>query len=436
MTSDEICRLTLKQASDALRQARLTPLDLTRACLQRIQQRDKQINSFIAIYEKQALADAAALTADLKAGYARGPLHGIPVALKDLIDLAGHTTTAASEQFLENRATQDADVTRRLKEAGAVILGKTNLHEFAYGGSGMISHFGVVRNPVNPEYITGGSSSGSAAAVAAGFCFAAIGTDTAGSIRLPASCCGIVGLKPTFGHVSTDGVVPLAWSYDHVGPMARTVEDAGIVLSAISNAVLHPIDASHLKFGLAKRFFFDNCDDEIAASVTRIADKLSAVEVEVPVDEDRTMSNSEAFAFHQHMVATFPERYNPETLRRIRSGENIPAATFINRKRELDRLRHRTFELFRNIDVIITPTVPIPPSKIAELEQNPDRLRPRELMMLRNTRPFNVLGIPAISVPCGVTKSGLPIGIQLAAAMGREDVLIAAGKLIEKLQRD
>jgi len=433
MPINEICTFTLSGASAAIKNGKLSPIDVTRACLDRIRAFDRQYNSFIAVYEEHALADAEALTAELRAGRWRGPLHGIPIALKDLIDVAGMVTTAASELFLENRAAEDADVVHRLKQTGAIILGKTNLHEFAYGGSGMISHFGAVRNPVNPLYISGGSSSGSAAAVAAGFCFAALGTDTAGSVRLPAACCGVVGLKPTYGCVSTRGVVPLAWSYDHVGPIARTVEDADIVLRAISDLEIQVIDPAQLKIGVARKYFFEGCDPEIKGVIDAIADSLRAVDVELPIDEDRTVSNAEAFAYHQQFIAEHPDRYQKETLRRIRSGEQITAAAYITKRRELHEIRRHAGEVFKNVDVVLTPTVAISPSLIAELEENPKELRPRELLMLRNTRPFNVLGLPTISVPCGQTKAGLPIGAQLTAGPGREDQIIAVGRLIEKL---
>ncbi|MGZ4814571.1 MAG: amidase [Terriglobales bacterium] len=436
LSQNDICALSLRAASAAVKTGELSPVDLTQACLERIARVDREYNSFIAVYERETLAQAEALAGELRQGGWRGPLHGIPIALKDLVDVAGQVTTAASALFADQVAHRDAEVVRRLKQTGAVILGKTNLHEFAYGGSGIISHFGVVRNPVNPRYITGGSSSGSAAAVAAGFCFAAIGTDTAGSIRLPAAYCGVVGLKPTYGAVSTEGVVPLAWSYDHVGPITRTVEDAEMVLRAISESEFPELDGSQLRFGIARNYFFEPCDPEITAAVIGIAEKVRAADVELPVDEDRTVSNAEAFAYHQELVTQYPDRYNKETLRRIRSGENISAAAYIRKRRELDDLRQHAHEIFRDVDVVITPTVPIPPTLISELEANPEQLRPRELMMLRNTRPFNVLGIPAMSVPCGRMSNGLPIGVQLASAPGRDDVLIAAGKMIEKLATD
>lgn len=433
MNSQQICNLSLRQACEAITEGSLSPLDLSRACLDRIAQLDRHYNSFIEVYRDDALKQAEALGREAQDGHIRGPLHGIPVALKDLIDVAGKATTAASAVFLGKVVQCDAEIVSRLKRSGAVILGKTNLHEFAYGGSGMLSHFGVVRNPANPLHIAGGSSSGSAAAVAARLCFAAIGTDTAGSIRLPAAFCGVVGLKPTYGCVSAEGVVPLSWSFDHVGPIARSVEDAAIVFEAISGTELAQVDAGTLTFGVARKYFFDGCDAETATVISHIAEKLSAKEVEIPVDEDRTVPNAEAFAYHLGFIKERPEAYGKETLRRISSGENISATNYILKRRELEKLRRQAFDLFRSVDVVITPTVPIPPPLIAKLEANPDLLRPRELLMLRNTRPFNVLGIPAISIPCGTTTDGLPIGIQLATAPGREDVLVAAGKLVEKI---
>jgi aspartyl-tRNA(Asn)/glutamyl-tRNA(Gln) amidotransferase subunit A len=437
MTPDSLCSLTLAEASAAVRDRKISPVELTCACLARIERLDPEFNSFISVYSDQALSEAERFAAELqeRTGW-RGPLHGIPIAIKDLIDVAGEITTAASALFLKKRATHDAEVVRQLKRAGAIILGKTNLHEFAYGGSGMISHFGPVRNPINPDYITGGSSSGSAAAVAAKFCFGAIGTDTSGSIRLPAACCGVVGLKPTFGTVSTNGIVPLSWSYDHVGPITRSVADAEILFEAITDRSVSPSPSSRLRVAVARNFFFEQVDPEIATTVAATLQKLShaivlADPIEIPVNEDRTVSNAEAYAYHKQFVAATPELYQKETLRRIRSGEHVTASEYTRKRHELEELRYRASAIFERVDVLITPTVPTAAPRIDDLQTNPDQLRPCELLMLRNTRPFNVLGWPAISIPCGATRAGLPIGIQLAAAPGREDHLFAVGKLIE-----
>src|SRR5215470_17709182 len=227
---------SIAEISELIRRGDVSPVELTRECLDRIEELNSTLNAFIRVTADSALAEAQRTETEIRSGNWRGPLHGIPIALKDLIDTAGVRTTAGSGVFDDRIPSEDADVVKKLKAAGAVLLGKQNLHEFAYGGSSLISHFGLVRNPVNPEFITGGSSGGSAAAVASGMCYAAIGTDTAGSIREPAALCGVVGLKPTYGLVSTRGVIPLSLSLDHVGPITRTVRDAGIVLDAIAEA--------------------------------------------------------------------------------------------------------------------------------------------------------------------------------------------------------
>jgi aspartyl-tRNA(Asn)/glutamyl-tRNA(Gln) amidotransferase subunit A len=365
--------------------------------------------------------------------------------LKDLIDTAGTRTTAASELFEHRVPTEDADVVQRLRRAGAVILGKNNLHEYAYGGSSLVSFFGDVHNPRNTGHIAGGSSGGSAAAVAAELCYAAIGTDTAGSIREPAALCGCVGIKPTYGRVSVRGVIPLSWSLDHVGPLAATVGDAAIVLQAIAGydpLDVYSVDApvsdyvsglgdatKNLRIGVPRAHFYDELDDEVRAAVEQalavigiLVAEVRDVRIEVP--NDRTVQAAESFAYHAENVARTPELYQPETLRRIRSGEKISAAEYIRRRRELDEERRRTHDFFADVDLLVTPTMPIPAPSIADLKKDPAALRPAELTLLRNTRPFNVWGLPAISVACGFTKSGLPIGLQIAGPHWRDDLVL------------
>ncbi len=316
------------------------------------------------------------------------------------------------------------------------MLGKQNLHEFAYGGSSMVSYFGEVRNPWNPETIAGGSSGGSAASVAAGLGYGAIGTDTAGSIREPAALCGVVGLKPTYGRVSARGVIPLSLSLDHVGPIARTVADAAILLQAIAGfdandkdkaSVDVPVDdylaaldedLKPLRIGLPRKFFFEDLNPEVASAMSHALTGLTALgaelrDVELNVPTDRTLQSAEAFAFHAEFVNRNPELYQPETLRRIRTGQDVSPETLFECRRELQSLRRDIAAAFADVDLLVTPTTPVPAAAIAELKQNPDRLRPRELLLLRNTRPINVWGLPAISVPCGFTEAGLPIGLQI-----------------------
>jgi aspartyl-tRNA(Asn)/glutamyl-tRNA(Gln) amidotransferase subunit A len=345
-------------------------------------------------------------------------------------------------------------VTRRLRQAGAVLIGKLNLHEFAYGGSGIISHFGPVCNPWDTSRITGGSSSGSAAAVAAGMCFAALGSDTAGSIRLPAAYCGIVGFKPSFGLVSRRGVFPLALSFDHVGPMTRTVEDTAIVLDAIAG--YDPVDpesrqfatssyreaihrnTSSLRVGIATEYFCDGMESKIESElrigVAQItAPRTSTIsDVKVPIDEDRTVHLYEAYHYHEQFLEEYRDQYDPQTLSRILQGKDITEEQYRAARCNLDVLRRRSAEVFRNVDVLITPTVPVSPPPIADLQAGLPELRKRELLMLRNTRPFNVLGLPAITIPCGFTSDGLPVGMQISAGLGAERKVLAIAHQFEE----
>jgi aspartyl-tRNA(Asn)/glutamyl-tRNA(Gln) amidotransferase subunit A len=444
----------MREAACLVRDGQVSPVELTSACLRRIEQLNSTLNAFIIVTANMALEQARTAESEIRSGRWRGPLHGIPVALKDLIDVAGLPTTAASRVFQDRVPAEDAEVARRLRSAGAVLIGKTNLHEFAYGGSSVISAYGAVHNPLAQDRSAGGSSGGSAAAVASGMCYAALGTDTAGSIRLPAACCGIVGLKPSYGLVSVRGVVPLAWSFDHVGPMARTVGDVAIVLNTIAGYDSGDIDSrqfaasdhvvaldgdlSRLRLGIIREYFFDDIDPEIAEFVNEAIVKLqrttaAVCEVTLPIDADRTVHNAEAWSYHREHVARAPELYHPETLKRIRRGADISALDYIRARRHVETLRRQATHVFRNVDILVTPAVPILTPTIAELVSDLDKLRAKELLMLRNTRPFNVLGLPAISVPCGTMRSGLPVGLQLAAAPGAEAELFAVANAFEKL---
>jgi aspartyl-tRNA(Asn)/glutamyl-tRNA(Gln) amidotransferase subunit A len=443
---------SIAELGPRLRRKEVSPVELTRACLDRIEKLDPELNAFITVTAESALVEARAAEAEILRGEWRGPLHGIPVALKDLIDTAGRRTTAASAVFEHRVPAEDAEVVRRLRQAGAVILGKNNLHEFAYGGSSLVGFFGDVHNPWNTSHIAGGSSGGSAAAVAAGLCYAAIGTDTAGSIREPAALCGCVGIKPTYGRVSARGVIPLSWSLDHVGPLAATVGDAAVVLQAITGydpldvgSVDVPVsdyvsclsdETKNLRIGVPRDYFLDDLDDEVRAAVDQALVVIGALvadvrDVRIEVSSDRTVQAAESYAYHADGVAKSPELYQPETLRRIRSGEKISAAEYIQRRRELDLERRRAREFFADVDLLVAPTMPIPAPAIADLRKDPEALRPAELRLLRNTRPFNVWGLPAISVPCGFTKSGLPIGLQIAGPHWREDLVLQLARAHE-----
>jgi aspartyl-tRNA(Asn)/glutamyl-tRNA(Gln) amidotransferase subunit A len=425
---------SIPETSELLRQGTVSPVELTTDCLARIEKLNPKLNAFIAVTAESALADARQAEIEIQRGHWRGPLHGVPLALKDLIDTAGVRTTAASLLFKDRVPAEDAEVVRRLKVAGAVLLGKQNLHEFAYGASSMVSAFGEVRNAWKAEHIAGGSSGGSATAVAAGLGYGAIGTDTAGSIREPSALSGVVGLKPTYGRVSARGVIPLSVSLDHVGPIGRTVADVAAIFAAIAGhdpsdkaSVDVPVEnyvaalkksLQPLRVGVPKKFFFEDLDPEVASAIDHAVSGLAALgaeirDLELPVPTDRTLQTAEAYAFHSEFVARNPELYQPETLRRIRTGQDVGPETLIECRRELERMRRGIASIFANVDVLVTPTTPIAAPIIAELKRDPDLLRPRELLLLRNTRPVNVWGLPAISIPCGFTEAGLPIGLQI-----------------------
>ena len=444
---------TISELSQRLRRKEISAVEVTQDCLRRIERLNPELNAFITVMGESALDDARQADAEIACGEWRGPLHGVPVALKDLIDTAGVRTTAASALYKDRVPKQDADAVRRLRQAGAVIIGKNNLHECAYGGSSLVSYFGDIHNPWDVGRIAGGSSGGSSAAVVAGLAYAAIGTDTAGSIREPAALCGCVGLKPTYGRVSSRGVIPLSWSLDHVGPLAATVADAAIVLQAIAGydaadittadvpvadyvAALHE-NAKPLRVGVPREYFFDDLDAEVASAmehalrgIATLVAELKDVRLEVPTD--RTLQAAESYAFHAENVAKSPELYQPETLRRIRSGEGVSAAEYIQRRRELDEARRGIGQIFAEVDVLVTPTIPMPAPAIADLRADSEALRPAELKLLRNTRPFNVWGLPAISVPCGFTQSGLPIGLQIAGPHWREDLVLRLAQAYER----
>jgi aspartyl-tRNA(Asn)/glutamyl-tRNA(Gln) amidotransferase subunit A len=442
---------TIFQLADALKKRSTSPVELTKQCLDRNDRLNPKLNAFITVTAESAMAQARKVEEEIFRGEWRGLLHGIPLGLKDIIDTAGVKTTAASETFKDRVPTEDAEVVKRLKAAGAVILGKQNLHEFAYGGSSIVSYFGEVRNPWNPAHIAGGSSGGSAAAVACGMGYAAIGTDTAGSVREPAAQCGVVGLKPTYGRVSLRGVIPLSLSLDHVGPLTRTVGDAAALLQVIAGydaqdrtSVDKPVPGylermrsdRTLRIGIPREFFFDDLDPEVAAAVdqalTVLADLFGEIrEVSLEVPTDRSLQAAESYAYHAERVSKSPELFQPETLRRIRSGENISPVQLEQSRRVLQEERRKITSVFDTVDVLVTPSTPIPAPNLGELKENLDLLRPRELLLLRNTRPFNVWGLPAISLPCGFTAKGLPVGLQIAGRHWDEATVLRVAQAYE-----
>jgi aspartyl-tRNA(Asn)/glutamyl-tRNA(Gln) amidotransferase subunit A len=444
----DLTGLSILDASALIRAGRLSPVDLTRAYLGRIERLNERINAYITVTPGLALEQAESLTMERNSGRWRGPLHGIPIALKDNIDTAGIATTAASALFADRVPTEDAEVYRRLKAAGAVLLGKLNMHEFAYGGTSAITHYGPVHNPWNLDYIPGGSSGGSAAAVAARLCAAALGTDTLASIRLPAAYCGVVGLKATHGLASIRGIVPVSESLDHVGPLARSVGDAAAVMAALAGfdprdpvsieadlpepllALNHRVSA--LRVGLPEGFYFERLDSDIERSTLAAIDVIRRLtggtrEVNLPEAPDFSVLLAEAYQYHEEYLANPANHslYHPATLERIVAAGSFSSADYIEGRRRLELARRAIPGVFEEVDLIVTPTVPVMPTPIDNAE-TPDIATGAE-STVRNTAPFNLFGIPTINLPCGHSRNGLPIGIQISGpALGELSVLALA----------
>jgi aspartyl-tRNA(Asn)/glutamyl-tRNA(Gln) amidotransferase subunit A len=446
--SSDPADLTIAEASRLIRAKALSPVELTRAYLERIERLEPRINAYITVTADLALEQARSLEAELAEGRWRGSLHGIPIALKDNIDTAGIRTTAASALFADRVPSEDAEVYRRLKDAGAVLLGKLNLHEFAYGGTSAITHFEPVHNPWNLDHIPGGSSGGSAAAVAARLCSAALGTDTLASIRLPASYCGIVGLKPTHGLASIRGIVPISESLDHVGPLSRTVGDSTLMLQAIAGYdARDPVSiaaelpdyvsalyrsVSQLRLGIPRETYYDALHPDVEEAMNEALDVMTGLttesrDVALPPTPAFPVLLAEAFAYHDEYldVASNHRLYDPVTLERILAAGDFPASDYIEARRELELVRNAIAGVYEEVDLIVTPTTPGLPEEIRNAE-NPANAAGAEASV-RNTVGFNLYGTPTISVPCGFSRSGLPIGLQISGpALGEVAVLALA----------
>jgi aspartyl-tRNA(Asn)/glutamyl-tRNA(Gln) amidotransferase subunit A len=448
---EDLSRLSLAEASRRVRSLAVTPTQLTEACLARIEVYNPKLNAFITVLRERALAQARELDAEQKAGKFRGPLHGIPVALKDNIDTAGIRTTAASAVFDDRVPAEDAEVARRLKAAGAVLIGKANLHEFAMGGTSATSYYGPVRNPWALDRNSGGSSGGSAAAVSADLCFAALGTDTGGSIRTPASFCGVVGLKPTYGLVSIRGIVPLVLSLDHCGPITRTVEDTAIMLNQLAGydrldiagvehsredyaaALKQPV--SGFRLGIPRAPFFDLLDADVSKAVEQaiaVLAKLTRSVKDVTLPSTRSINlEAESYAYHEEYYTHGPGRYMLPTRRALQNGGNLKAADYVRSRWKLDLMRRAIDDAFADFDLVALPTRRRTPRTIDASIKREESEKPRN-PELENTGQFNVYGIPAISVPCGFTSNGLPVGLMIAGPRFSEGKVLALAHAYEQ----
>jgi len=455
--SADLTSLTLSEASAQIRSGAVSSVQLTEACLARIDIYGPKLDAIITVMRKKALAQAQALDAERKAGRSRGPLHGIPIILKDNIDTAGTRTTAASAVYEDRIPAADATVVTRLKAAGAVILAKANLHEFAMG-TGDASYWGPARNPWALEYNTGGSSSGSGASVAAELAYGALGTDTGGSIRIPASFCGIVGLKGTYGLVPIRGIVPLTVSLDHCGPMTRTVADAALMFDAMTGydplditSVNHPNETystaltqpvSGLRLGVPA-YFYDTLNPEVNAAVQTAIRVLSgftqgAVEAQLPsfLALGGAGLGGETYAYHQEMYERAPARYTVPVRRRLEALAQVQGgngAAYVRARQSLEYLRRTVDDSFTNFDVLVTPTSRIlPPLLMDLLRAQRDPMANATAELAANTQPYDVYGLPAISLPCGFSQSGLPIGLTIAGPRFSEGKLLALARAYEQ----
>ena len=429
----------------ALRAGEVTAEALTDRCLAAIAEHDPSLNAFISVFEQDARQQARGADAELAAKQDRGPLHGIPVSLKDLIDVAGTTTTAGSRVRAGHVAAIDAPLVRRLRDAGAVLVGKTNLHEFALGTTNEESAFGPARHPLDPSRIPGGSSGGSAVSVAAGMAHASIGTDTGGSVRIPSAICGLVGLKPSFGDIPIDGVVPLSQTLDHIGPIGRSVADAAIVFDVLRghpSAAAPPRTIAGLRLGLLREYFMAALDPQVAAAFARACTRLTEAgvtieEVGIPHAGDIApvythLVLSEAAAYHGKTLDSRAEDYTPSVRIRLEMGRYILAEDYVRALRGRAILTAEVDAALQGRDGLLLPSVAIPATKIgAATVKLGGADEPIRNVMLRLTQLFNITGHPAISLPCGTTLEGLPIGAQLVGAAGRTTELLQLAEGVE-----
>ena len=440
---------TIADAAARLRDGRTTAVELVERCLDAIARRDGELNAFITVTADEARAAAARADRDRAAGRPPGPLHGIPVSVKDLLDLRGLPTTAASRARAGHRAAADAPALVALRRAGAIFVGKCNLHEFAFGTTGADSAFGPTRNPHAPAHVAGGSSGGSAVSVAAGMALASVGTDTGGSIRIPAAACGVVGLKPTFGELSCDGVVPLAPTLDHVGPLGLTVEDVAAVYRALAGGGAPAAAAggggdgglpAAIRIGLPRRYFLDLLDPAVRAAFEATLDRLRAARAELAAvdiphapeipETYRHTQLREACAAHAATLKARGDDYSPDVRRRLELGRSVSAADYARAQELRETLRREVDGALAGCHALLLPTLAIPAPRLgAEEVAVGDRTIDVRSATLRLTQLFNLTGHPAVSVPCGRTPDGLPCAVQL---VGRR---AATARLLEVAAR-
>ena len=436
--------MTLLEAAEALRERKISVEELTRDALDRIAKLNPPLNAFITVTNNPALVQARHADTLISKREYRGALHGMPIAHKDCFATENILTTGGSKILAHRVPDHNAAIVTKLEQAAAISLGKTNLHELCYGITSTNPHFGAVRNPWDPERIPGGSSGGSAAAVAAGLVFAATGTDTGGSIRVPASFCGVVGLKPTYGTISRKGCLPLGITLDHIGPIARTVRDTAAMFSAMggnAGALEYP-DLRGLRVGVPENYFFDRVAPEVRESVRRSIQTIAGLGAdvrEVPIEGieelntlGREILSAEAASLWKQQLVARPKDFGDDVRGALERGCRIPAADYLEAQRVRRKIARQLANFWNGLDCVITPATPTTAPRIGdqviEIGGVQEDVRAGSTRLVR---PFNVLGWPALAMPCGASGAGLPIGVQLVAAPNQEGILFRVGAALE-----
>ena len=445
--------LTISQLQTLIRKKNISPIELVEAYLRQIDNEETKINAFITVTAEEARRQAkkAEILQMKLSAEEMSPLLGIPFAVKDLYDTVGIRTTAGTSYLAKNIPSEDAEVVTQLKNAGMILLGKTNTHEIALGVTTVNPHYGSTKNPHNLTRIAGGSSGGSAAALSAEMCPAALGTDTGGSIRIPASLCGVVGLKPTRGRVSLRGIMPLSWNLDHAGPMTRSVEDAGLMLNAMAGydaldvysakrpsedfASIREASLKHARIGVAE-YYLDLAEEEVASAVRESATVFQSLGASVEsvdiswLDEayraNALMTPADGAAYHRERLKNSPEVFGEDVLRRLKMGAAYTGSEYVLARRTQAEMKWRVARFFEKYDFLLLPTTALTAPPI----EGKDAVEQAKLLT-RFTAPFNLTGVPALSIPCGFDKSGLPIGLQIVGAAWEERGVLKLGYAYE-----
>ena len=459
MEATELCFLSAGELSRLIQRKEVSPVGVIDAHLARIEATEPVLNSFITLLPEQARAAARQAEAQIRAGNYRGPLHGIPVGLKDLFNTGGVRTTSGSRIFDTFVPAQDCTVASRFQEAGAILLGKLNMHQLAFGPTGENPDYGHMHNPWNPELITGGSSGGSGSAAAAGQCPITMGSDTGGSVRIPAALCGIVGLKPTYGLVSRHGLTPLSWCLDHAGPMVRTVEDAALTLNAIAGYDPKDVasaqvevpdyttaltgEARGLRVGVPKEYFEAPLDPQVAQAVKSAITLLEGLgatvtEVSFPMFSlSQAISGAilmaEAAANYRDLLAREGDKLYPPVRLRLEAGLFITATDYLRAQQARAQFNRQARQLLQQVDLLAGPTVPVTAPKLLETQvQTGEQWVGTTSALTQYNRPYNLTGFPAISIPCGFSDTGMPIGLQLAGRPFDELTVLRAAHAYEQ----